>query len=169
MKKIEFELYPPHTLHLGLFEKVTNASHILSEILSGKINFAVLNPQLIVDEIALCAAANRAMHAFLAEKLTTKSIHSELIFNLSPNKNISDSLKKFGLQTNSNSIIVAIFDATPEKIQEAQQAISGEEIPFEQISKFSNFDLIAKEYQVKIKDISNLQREVINAIAIKGL
>ena len=42
----------------------------------------------IVDETALCVAANKALHAFLSEKLNTKSIHSEIIFNLSPNKNV---------------------------------------------------------------------------------
>lgn len=53
MKKIEFEIYPTHTLHYGLFDKVTNAGEILNDLLAGKINFALLNPQLVYISLLL--------------------------------------------------------------------------------------------------------------------
>lgn len=47
MKQFTFELFPSHTLHVGLFDKVTNSEQLLQAVINGKLDVALLNPSLV--------------------------------------------------------------------------------------------------------------------------
>lgn len=46
-----------------------------------------------------------ALHAFLTDRHKTRTPHSELVFRLSPNNNIGESYKKFGLSDSTTNLI----------------------------------------------------------------
>ena len=69
-----------------LFRHVTNSSEIKSKLINGEIDATVLNAALIPDILQIFVAANKAsLSNFQGEKLT-KTIHTEVLFNLSPTK-----------------------------------------------------------------------------------
>ncbi len=47
MKQFTFELFPSHTLHVGLFDDVSSSEQLLQAVLNGKLDFALLNPSLV--------------------------------------------------------------------------------------------------------------------------
>ncbi|KAF8244452.1 kinase binding protein CGI-121, partial [Wilcoxina mikolae CBS 423.85] len=58
---------------------------------------------------------HQAVHKFLiAEKLRTRNVHSEIVFCLSPNNNISESFRRFGLSDTTTSLI-CIKISSPQK------------------------------------------------------
>ena len=46
-----------------------------------------------------------AIHNFVTSRAKTRTLHSELVFRLSPNNNIGESYKRFGISDESTSII----------------------------------------------------------------
>ena len=63
-------------------------------------------PQILSAQ-HLLSASFLALHAFLTSRQKTRTPHSELVFRLSPNNNIGESYKKFGL-TDSTTALIAV-------------------------------------------------------------
>lgn len=59
-------------------------------------------------------------------------------------------MKDFGLDKNSTAIIVALFDASEEKIEKTIQLIKGRIVPFSEISTITNPEQIIKVSLKKI-------------------
>ena len=110
-----------------LFRNVTNSSEIKSKLINGELDATVLNAALIPDILQIFVAANRAsLSNFQNEKLT-KTIHTEVLFNLSPTKKVTESLKIFGIDKSVKDLIVVVFqDESQEKIQKIQDLIDGD-------------------------------------------
>ena len=88
-KTFTFELHPNHTLHLILYKNVKNAKDLRQLLLQGKEEVGFINAELILDEFQVLVAANKAFHYQKLGQLITKNIHAELVYNLSPNTNVS--------------------------------------------------------------------------------
>ncbi len=76
----------------------------------------------------LLSATFLALHAFLTSRQKTRTPHSELVFRLSPNNNIGESYKKFGL-TDSTSTLIAV------KLPLTAQGSNAEGVSNESVSK----------------------------------
>jgi EKC/KEOPS complex subunit CGI121/TPRKB len=57
----------------------------------------------------LLTASFLALHAILTSRQKTRTPHSELVFRLSPNNNIGESYRKFGLGEATTSLIAVKF------------------------------------------------------------
>ena len=55
-------------------------------------------------------AASRALLSAQSDSLTTNSTHSELVFNLSGSRNVTDSLRRFGVSNETTQLVVCAFD-----------------------------------------------------------
>lgn len=62
-------------------------------------------PKQIISPQHLLSAAFLAIHNFVTKRAKTRTPHSELVFRLSPNNNIGESYKRFGISDASTSII----------------------------------------------------------------
>lgn len=62
------------------------------------------NPQILTPQ-HLLTATFLALHAFTNSTHKTRTPHSELVFRLSPNNNIGESYKTFGLTDKTTSLI----------------------------------------------------------------
>eukprot|EP01125_Pyxidicula_operculata_P018642 TRINITY_DN6637_c0_g1_i1.p1 TRINITY_DN6637_c0_g1~~TRINITY_DN6637_c0_g1_i1.p1 ORF type:complete len:100 (+),score=14.22 TRINITY_DN6637_c0_g1_i1:245-544(+) len=78
--------------------------------------------------------------------MKTHTVHSELVYRLAASNNISASLKKFGIDKTSTSLILAIFDASSEEIESSKKRVIGDEV--------QNFD---PHSTAKIEDIKKVR------------
>ena len=69
-----------------LFRNVSNSSEIKSKVINGEIKATVLNAALIPDILQIFVAANKASLSNFTNEKVTKTIYTEVLFNLSPTK-----------------------------------------------------------------------------------
>lgn len=160
------------TVFIKLFKNVKNISNLRKEVLSGQLKCCVLKPSLILDPFQIVVAANKAV---IAEKLTTKSIYTEVLFNLSISKNITQSLQKFGIDDKEEHVVVVIIkrndDGDNVNEREIFEKVDGEEVDLKDLSAYSDIDLIKKTYKIndiEFKKVSMLD-SVVSRIATKDI
>lgn len=132
-----------------IFRDVKNAVQLRQALRDGTIDVALIRPELVLEVFTLLAAANRAVHQAAHNRLSTRSLHAELIYSLSPNRNISDSLVTFGIAETSRDLLVGIFnDASGEKMIEMSKKIDGRPVSLDELPLIADYELIKKVYQV---------------------
>ncbi|KAL7270174.1 hypothetical protein RUND412_007125 [Rhizina undulata] len=109
VKSLQLEHIPaPHTVHIALFKDVRNASFLRDQLLAGNAEFeyAFIDASTIISTVHALAATHQAVHSLLvANKLRTRNVHSETVFCLSPNNNITDAFRRFGITANTTSLL----------------------------------------------------------------
>lgn len=127
---------------------------------------------MIVDPFQVIVAANRAIHLNRQSKMMTKNVHSEILFCLSPTKNISDSFRKFGLADNETSVLVVIADDLDGNTMSAVcNCIKGEMINVNEISSLMDTRMIQKIYKITDEElaVSKLLDCVVSRISSKDI
>ncbi|VDN43842.1 unnamed protein product [Gongylonema pulchrum] len=72
-----------------LFRNVKNVHELRQALRDGTIDAALIRPELVLEVFTLLAAANKAVHQAAHNRLSTRTLHAELIYSLSPNRNVS--------------------------------------------------------------------------------
>ncbi|KAG0536640.1 hypothetical protein BDA96_03G081000 [Sorghum bicolor] len=113
-----FPLSRGSTISLALFSDVSNSRELLDLMQSGKLEpeVAFLNASLVPDVFPVLAAALKALLSKSRESLTTRTLHSELVYNYSGSKHITESLKRCGISDDTTYILAACFDASDEEV-----------------------------------------------------
>nr|XP_031846479.1 EKC/KEOPS complex subunit TPRKB-like [Nomia melanderi] len=164
----ETELY----CTIYLFAYVQNIDEVRLKVLNGELSCAVVKAALVVDVFQILVAANKAAVNEKMKQLTTKSLYTELLYNLSMSKNISRSLIEFGINDRDKNIVVAqIHKINDEKSlsQPLLDSVKGERIAISRLSEFSDHDLIRKTYKIDDDEltVSNLADSVVSRISCK--
>ncbi|ORY91458.1 CGI-121-domain-containing protein [Leucosporidium creatinivorum] len=111
----------PHhgvTVHLGLFSPISNASALRTRLVAAstlpaddegeaeraKLDFAFVDAAMLTSRLHLLTAVQQALLAQADDALKTKTVHSEVLFQLEPGTNITESLKHFGLGPTTKSL-----------------------------------------------------------------
>lgn len=132
-----------------IFRDVKNVGELRQALRDGTIDAALIKPELVLEVFTLLAAANRAVHQAAHNRLYTRSLHAELIYSLSPTRNIAESLVTFGIGENSRDLIVGIFnDESGEKMVEISKRIDGIPTSLDQLPYLANYEMIKKVYHV---------------------
>ncbi|CAG8581692.1 17199_t:CDS:2 [Cetraspora pellucida] len=112
---------------------------------SGQIHIALYTN--VLDKFQLLVAVNNAVHSENYSKLKTHNVHSEIVYNLSPTTNISESLRRFGISDSTNEIIVVKVGGNDddEIKSHLNTLIDGEESSLDDFSKFTDLSCIKKQ------------------------
>ncbi|VVA26708.1 PREDICTED: EKC/KEOPS complex subunit [Prunus dulcis] len=141
-----------NTLSLALFTEVTNSKELLDSMQSGTLDpeVAFLNASLIPDVFPLLAAAHKTLVAKSRESLTTRTLHSELVYNYSGSKHITESLKRCGISESSTYVLAARFNASSDEIEQkaVEKLINGKEIDLEELGGRADQAQIQKHYKI---------------------
>nr|CAH7726089.1 unnamed protein product [Callosobruchus chinensis] len=154
------------SIEIKLYKNVENVKLIRQRLLKGDLKCCVIKPSLIVDPFQIVVAANKA---FTSEKRTTKTVFTEILFNLSISKNITNSLKTFGIDDSDHNIIVVLVNESAEDNKSICSDIQGEELELACLKDFSDVNAIRKVYKIDDKEFSNvpLLDSVVSRIAVK--
>lgn len=109
LETIQIPHFSPNLpLYINLYQSVQNAPFLRQQLLDGNAEFeyAFIDASMIVSRTHILAACFRAMNDYLAGRLKSKNVHSEIVFALSPNNNMLDAFRKFGIQDSTTNLLV---------------------------------------------------------------
>ncbi|XP_047245366.1 EKC/KEOPS complex subunit TPRKB [Girardinichthys multiradiatus] len=145
------ELYPDTKVTQVLFKSVKNAAELKQKAVEGKINGALINPTMLVSPFQVLVAANKAFHLHSIGNMKTRSLNSEIIFNLSPTNSISDAFKRFGISDRDDSALVVVVHGKDNELQavsDIMAMVDGQQLPVDEVSSLSDLEKIRKLYKV---------------------
>ncbi|XP_060745659.1 EKC/KEOPS complex subunit TPRKB [Tachysurus vachellii] len=144
------ELFPEFAVTQILFKDVKNCAELKKMAMEGKIAGALINPSVVLDPFQTLLAANKAVHVQMIGKMKTRSLYSEIIFNLSPTNNISEAFKRFGISENDNAVLIVLVHNKEEACNKDDilSKVDGQQIPADQISSLSDLAKIKKLYKL---------------------
>merc|ERR1712020_403206 len=151
MKKKSLKLNTTNELcSVYLFRNVTNSADIKSKLLNGEIDATILNAALIPDVLQIFVAANIASLSNMHGKKCTKTIHTEVLYNLSPRKKVTESLKMFGIDETMQDLLVVLFeDENQEKFKSIQNIIDGDITDLSELEQITDWKQISKLHGIQ--------------------
>lgn len=168
MATVKFKLFDNRHLSCTLITNVQNASILKEQLMAGLLSCAVIKPSLIIDLFPICIAANKALLARSHGKLVTKSIYTEILFNLSISKNISQSLLKFGIDDKDSEILVVTLEDS-EEVANILSKVEGVIIDMGHLNGLSSVKAIRKVYKINDHElnVSSLTNTIVSKISTK--
>ncbi|XP_078137520.1 EKC/KEOPS complex subunit TPRKB [Sander vitreus] len=169
----KLELFPDHRVTQMLFKEVKNAAELRQCAVEGKLNGALINPTMLVDPFQVLVAVNKAVNLQKIGKMKTRSLYSEIIFNLSPTNNISEAFKRFGSSDGDDSVLVVLVHNKDESqlVSDITARVSGRQVPAEEVSSLTDHTKIKKLYKVTAQEekCGTLLDAVVCRMAIKDV
>lgn len=91
METITLPHLPDSPIQVCLFKNVQNAAFLRQQLLEGNTDFeyAFLDASVLISKKHVLAACFRAISDSLSSRLKSRNVHSEIVFSLSPNNNVS--------------------------------------------------------------------------------
>uniref|UniRef100_A0A2P2K4B4 EKC/KEOPS complex subunit Tprkb n=1 Tax=Rhizophora mucronata TaxID=61149 RepID=A0A2P2K4B4_RHIMU len=123
----------------------------------------------ITDIFPVLVAAHKVLVARSRDSLTTRTLHSELVYNYSGSKHITESLKRCGISDNSTYILAARFNASLAEMKIVENLIHGKEIDLEELETRANQAQIQKHYKISGPEVgmSSLADAITCRIAVR--
>ena len=157
------------TIKIYLFKDVNNVETIRNNIIKGIWNCAVIKPSLILDILQVVVAANRAVLSERSNSMVTKTVYSEILYNLSLTKNISQSLSKFGIEKDNNLLVCFLINNENDNSDEVIKQIEGNNCPISDLSKFSSLKDIKSVYKLNnFKNYVDLLDVIVSRMVTKS-
>ncbi|RUS17060.1 kinase binding protein CGI-121-domain-containing protein [Endogone sp. FLAS-F59071] len=175
METFPLELYPTKgPIHIALYTGITNARELRERLLAAdtSLSFAFVDAKVVIDKFQLLVAANKAVHDEHHGHLTTHNVHSEIVYNMSPTTNISESLRRFGISDTTTAIVIAKVGGEADEVRtRLVDLIKGNETPLQQVEDHTDLKTVRKYY--KLNDGPQLEKQnlldvVIGSMALKG-
>lgn len=173
------ETYPyPHlglAFHIALFTALSSPGALLQKLIHAStlpattegdaeraaVNFAFLEASMVSSRMVLLTAAYQACLAEWDGAMRTKTVHSEVLWSLSPGNNITDALRRFGLSANSKALLVlhicpiTLPDASPADPNlpsnvetRMRRVVQGQLVPLDMLDSIVDWPAIRKVYKL---------------------
>nr|XP_021330684.1 EKC/KEOPS complex subunit TPRKB isoform X1 [Danio rerio] len=163
----DLELFHEYTVTQLLFKDVKNATELRKMAVNGEIKGALINPSMIL------VATNKAVHLHKIGKMKTRSLYSEIIFNLSPTNNISEAFKRFGISDSDTAVHIVLVHNKEEtlNIDDIISKVDGQQIDVGQVSEMTDTAKIKKLYKITPQEdkCGTLLDAVVCRMAIKDV
>ncbi|KAF0685263.1 Aste57867_22807 [Aphanomyces stellatus] len=168
-----FELFGGRTLHIAYFRDVKNSADLLQKILAQELDVALINADMVVSLFQVDVAASRALLSAQNHSLTTNTLHSELVFNLSGTRNVTDSLRRFGIGKDTTHLLVCAFDDASTIESVGVDGVLSDVVGIENAAHLSPDQLATLKKHYKIQDVelqvTSLVDAVVSRIATKNV
>ncbi|KAK9500548.1 hypothetical protein O3M35_001792 [Rhynocoris fuscipes] len=157
-------------LYLILFRKVSNVKELREKLLKNELDCALIKAELIYDPIQIAIAGSKAILFIDYSKMVTKTLYTEILFNLSTSKNITQSLKTFGVNDNDENMILAHFGDSV-SLDRLIDNVSGEQVDWNQLNDIRKLDDINRCYNIKKQEsiATHTLDSILTRIATKHL
>jgi len=168
--KIELDSDCHKSLSLFLLKDVQNAAEIKEMVVKGKLECCVVKPCLISHPFQIVVAANKAVVSKMRHKMTTRTLSTEILYNLSLSRNITQSLIKFGVgESDKNMLVVIIEESGENGTDSILSHFKGVVCPIEELPKFSDGVLIKKTYKIEYAElaVSSLTDSIVTRIVTR--
>ncbi|KAH0562846.1 hypothetical protein GP486_002533 [Trichoglossum hirsutum] len=102
-------------IHIALFRNVENSAFLKQQLLdcNEEFEYAFIDASVVISTVHALAAAYRAVTDLLSGRIRSRNVHSEIVFALSPNNNIAESFRRFGISDNTTSLLVIKVSTSP--------------------------------------------------------
>ncbi|CAI5727683.1 hypothetical protein KXD40_005661 [Peronospora effusa] len=157
LEKHTYPLFNNRTLHVGYYTDVKNSRALRQDLLDKKFDVALINAHLIAGSFQVHAAASRALLCDASNQLTTRSLHAELVFNMSGSRNVTESFKRFGVSNDTTSLVVCVIDADEEALKQVETLVNGTQLPFDELGTHltsEDVKLIKKFYKISEQELT---------------
>ncbi|KXZ44072.1 hypothetical protein GPECTOR_74g686 [Gonium pectorale] len=172
---LEFDTHPGRTLTLALFKDFSNAKELRANMADGP-DVALMNAAVVVDTFAVQLAAHRALAAETSGRMTTKTLHAELIYGMSGTKHVAESFKRNGINDDSTALLLARFDCKPEEwsalrlacvkeLETLKSRVRGTQVPLAELASLTDTGLIDKYYKITKEELKVRSRS--DAVAFR--
>ncbi|CAG5031394.1 unnamed protein product [Parnassius apollo] len=156
-------------LKLYLFKNVQNVEEIRNNVTNGNWKCAVIKPSLILDTFQVAVAANKAVLAEKSQSMVTRTVFSEILYNLSLSKNITQSLSKFGIEKDQNLLVCFLDNADSNESESTIKKIDGEICSISELEKFTNIKDLKSVYKLNnVKSDVDLLDIIVSRIVTKN-
>ncbi|XP_067931236.1 EKC/KEOPS complex subunit TPRKB-like [Watersipora subatra] len=155
---------------IAVIINVSNGPILRKSLLDGKLSSSLLNCTNILNQDQLNLAVFKAIVSQAQNCMVTRNIYSEIIYQLSPNKQISQAFKLFSMQETDKEFVAITLGHQKEKDMEEVIALSGGECrSLDDISSFNSTEAIKKTYKIEESELllGSLSDAVISRIAGK--
>ncbi|EMC99792.1 hypothetical protein BAUCODRAFT_62697 [Baudoinia panamericana UAMH 10762] len=161
-----------YPLHICLFAAVQNAPFLRQQLLNGNTDFeyAFLDAAVISSRDQVLAACFRAINDQINGRLKSRNVHSEIVFSLSVNNNISESFRRFGVEESTESILAIKVGGDRSSIEtHLLSNVDGLPFRFEdgRLSRLQDIDRIQKVYRIN-STIRDAEAFILGSMALKG-
>lgn len=155
-----------------LFTDVTNASDVKNKVIAENIPACLIRAEFVLDLFQLQCAVKKALINKKNGTMKTRKVTTEVLYQLSPSKNIAESLKTFGARDDENTVVIVLInDENDQHKTLLRESIDGTQIGLERISEFSNSSALQKMFKVGEKELSvgTLLDGIVTRMAVKDI
>ncbi|KAJ1558135.1 hypothetical protein HK096_003372, partial [Nowakowskiella sp. JEL0078] len=162
------------------YQNVKNASSLRKKIIAQDPEIpdcVMINATMILDFLQIQLACFKSYIAQKNDNLKTRSLLSEILYNLSPSTSISDALRQFGLSDGLKSLIVVLLGSDSEnnvthKTSQLSKLIEGDISNLNDQPKIVDVPAIVKYFKLDERSITDREHAlslIVGAMALKGL
>uniref|UniRef100_A0A2R5LMQ2 Putative kinase binding protein n=1 Tax=Ornithodoros turicata TaxID=34597 RepID=A0A2R5LMQ2_9ACAR len=160
------------TTSVLLFTEVTNSSAIKNKVIAEDIPACVIRAEFILDLFQLQCAVKKALVNNINGAMKTRKVTTEVLYQLSPTKNIRESLRTFGARDDERTIVVVLINDEENRHQTLlRESINGVQVGLDRLSEFSNAAALQNMFKIGEKEMSvgGLLDGIITRMAVKDI
>ncbi|KAI1489490.1 CGI-121-domain-containing protein [Biscogniauxia mediterranea] len=127
LETIQLEHVPPaYSVNVAVFRDVENAEYLQQQLLgrNSEFEYAFIDATSIISRLQVLAAIYKAITVHIGGTMKTPNVHSEIVWSLSPNNNISEAYRRYGITASSRHIIVVKILLLPPVVSPTAPSLS---------------------------------------------